>query len=116
MKKISCLICCCLIGTMTLLHAQIYNDYLGAGHTEGISVSSSSSDYLSQQNNTMNGNGLKIDKYAAARFLGNASLGTDYEAIQKLANQGISDWLDEQFDLPPQVSFQQKTWQIWEHF
>ncbi len=52
----------------------------------------------------------------AARFLNYASLGADYETIGRVADQGISDWLEGQFALPPQMSFKDTTWMIWEHF
>lgn len=98
------------------MDAQIYNDYVGAGHFEGITVSSSSNNTLTDPNSTANGNGLGIDEKGAARFLGYASLGADYETIQSIANQGVSDWLDAQFALSLQADFTAKTWEIWEHF
>ena len=54
--------------------------------------------------------------YRAARFLNNASLGADYETIHLVAEQGVPKWLDEQLALPPQCSFTDTTWMIWEHF
>ncbi len=94
----------------------MYNDYIGAGHTEGVSITSSSSTSNTDMIHTLDGSGLGIDEQAAARFLGFASLGADYETIMNVKQQGISNWLDEQLKLPPQVSFEEKTWEIWEHF
>ena len=97
-------------------NAQVYTDYVGAGHSEGVTVTSSSNSDQTDATNTANGSGLGIDAYGAARFLNYASLGADYETINTVANQGISDWLDVQFAMPPQVSFIDTTWMIWEHF
>ena len=104
-----CLACC-------YVQAQVYDDYIGAGHSEGVSISTSSTNTSSNSNSSANGNGLGIDEYAAARFLGYASLGADYETIMAVENQGISNWLDSQFAMPPQVSFKDTTWMIWDHF
>ncbi len=103
---------CCLCIT---LQAQVYHDYVGAGHFSDVAVTSSADNPI-HMNNTANGTGLGVDEYAAARFLNYASLGADYETIQTVANQGISTWLEAQFALPPQSDFQQTTWDIWEHF
>ncbi|MEO1257524.1 MAG: DUF1800 family protein [Bacteroidota bacterium] len=108
--------CLILFFMATALKAQVYDDYLGAGHMEGIMVMSSSNSGQAQANNTINGSGLEIDEYGAARFLGYASLGADYETIQHVAEQGVSDWLDAQFAMAPAVSFKDTTWMIWEHF
>jgi len=96
--------------------SQVYTDYVGAGHSEGVSITSSSNSNSTDIANSVNGSGLGIDDYGAARFLNYASLGADYETINTVANQGISDWLDIQFAMSPQVSFQDTTWMIWEHF
>jgi len=112
MYKISLIIF--LIVGMQSLRAQLYQDYIGAGHVEGISISSSSN--MNQTNQLINGSGFSINEYQAARFLGFASLGADYETIQEVTNKGISNWLDEQMAQGPQVNFQEKTWEIWEHF
>jgi len=100
----------------TALYGQVYDDYLGAGHTRGLRVTSSSSSGQTEVTNTVDASGLDIDAYRAARFLNYASLGADYETIHTVANQGISTWLDAQFAIPKQVSFIDTTWMIWEHF
>lgn len=100
----------------TALYGQVYTDYIGAGHTQGVTFTSSSNSGLTEVLNSVNGSGLGIDTYGAARFLNYASLGADYETIHTVANQGISTWLDAQFAMPKQVSFIDTTWMIWEHF
>ncbi len=112
--KIAITLCCSL--TLQIVIAQINNNYIGAGQTVGVSAITSSNSNMTNPNTTISGAGLGIDENAAARFLGFASLGADYETIQDVANQGISNWLDAQLALPPQVSFQDTTWDIWEHF
>ncbi|MEL7426150.1 MAG: DUF1800 family protein [Bacteroidota bacterium] len=102
--------------SFSLLKAQVYDDYVGAGHTEGVSVFSSSSSGAGNAQNTVDGSGLGVDAPAAARFLNYASLGADYETIQSVAEQGISTWLDNQFAMPVQQNFTDTTWMIWEHF
>ena len=98
------------------ISAQVYSDYVGAGHLEGVTVTSSSNSNQTDATSSVNGSGLGIDEYGAARFLNYASLGADYETITTVANLGISDWLDVQFATPPQVSFMDTTLMIWEHF
>ena len=105
-----------LLTAYSYINAQIYTDYVGAGHSEGVTVTSSSNSNQTDVINSVNGSGLGIDAYGAARFLNYASLGADFETINTVADQGISDWLDAQFAMPPQVSFTDTTWMIWEHF
>lgn len=106
-----------LIGLWTIeVQAQIYTDYIGAGHNQGVIVTSSSSFGPSVPLQTVDGSGLGVDKEAASRFLGFASLGADLETINHVAEVGVSDWLDVQLSLPPQMSFADTTWMIWEHF
>ncbi len=83
---------------------------------QGVTVSSSSNNNLTNSENSFDGSGLGINDSDAARFLNYASLGADFETIQSVADQGISNWLDDQFDMPMQVSFIDTTWMIWEHF
>ncbi len=98
------------------MQGQVYTDYVGAGHSQGVTITSSSSSNQTDATSTADASGLGIDAYGAARFLNYASLGADIETINAVADQGISDWLDTQFAMPPQVSFIDTTWMIWEHF
>lgn len=100
----------------TLMSGQVYDDYIGAGHSHGVHVSSSDSSTTIQQTHSIDGSGLGIDEYAAARFLHKASMGADIETIMLVDSVGISNWIDAQVDMPLQVSFQDTTWQIWNHF
>lgn len=112
-KIISLIILIFLTGNLT---AQVYTDYIGAGHTNGITITSSTNANTSDSVAVANGSGLGIDQYAASRFLSFCSIGADYETITTVANQGYSNWLDAQFAMPLQSNFTAKTWAIWEHF
>ncbi len=98
--------------------AQTHNDYVGAGHQTGISVTTSHS-----QSNSNNGfytiDGFPIMEKApltdAGRFLSQATLGADYETIQKVAAMGYEPWIDEQFNLP-KSEYLPLTQSIYQHF
>ncbi len=96
--------------------AQIYNDYIGAGQTQGVIVTNSSNSNGTAEQSTIDGGGLSIDAFEASRFLSNASLGADFETIQEVSEIGVSTWLDHQFEMPIQVSYIDTTWMIWNHF
>ena len=82
---------------LTSIQSQIYLDYIGAGHNNGITVTSSSgSDSLS----TINGHGVMVDTFGASRFLAQATLGANYEEIHRTANMGVSAWIEEQLAMP----------------
>ncbi len=101
------------------LFGQSYNDYLGAGHSEGITVTSSSQ--LTKANwkeqaagiNTINGSGLDARLLETSRFLAQASFGTDLEYIKTVAASPFEEWIDQQFDAPS-PSFEQITHSIFE--
>jgi len=80
--------------------AQPYTDYVGAGHTNGVTVTTSSSSANTNGINTMNASGIELDYKSASRFLGQATLGYNYEQIEDLAQLGFEAWMDEQFTLP----------------
>lgn len=105
-----------MLGFTYSINAQNYTDYIGAGHDNEVEVLSSSNSSSQIGENTVNGKGLLPDLEAASRFLGQATLGADYETIEYVSQIGINDWLDEQLNLPPLVSFQDTTLMIWEHF
>lgn len=75
-------------------------DYIGAGHNNGIVVTSSNSVIESDASNTVNGRGVMVDTFGASRFLAQSTLGANYEEIHRTANMGITAWLDEQFAIP----------------
>ncbi len=84
-------------------YSQSHADYAGASHSSNLLP-------------TMDRNEHSLNVYDAARFLNYASLGADYETINRVAQQGVPNWLDQQLSLSPQVNFKDTTWMIWEHF
>jgi len=78
--------------------AQQYQDYIGSGHTVGVKVTTSSNYQSADGFNSINGTGFKPDLKAASRFLAHASLGANYQTINNVAQMGISNWLEDQFN------------------
>lgn len=83
------------------LYSQNYFDYLGTGHTDGITVTSSSNQSNATAFKTIDGSGMDNDKMEAARFLAQSTLGFDMAMIEDLAGTDFEDWIDLQIDLPP---------------
>lgn len=91
-------------------YAQEYNDYLGAGHSNGITVTASSEQSRANWNetalgtNTVNGQGIDGRLLETSRFLAQATFGTDLTYIEGLAadseNYYFNDWINDQFNLP----------------
>lgn len=90
-------------GIAPWINAQTYSDYLGAGHDNGITVTTS------HQENTDQDGTRSIDGFPvsdplvladASRFLAQATMGYDYETIQMVAAMGYEAWLDEQMTIP----------------
>lgn len=79
---------------------------MGAGHSKGITVSSSSeqsrTDWAEKafDSNTINGKGLDARLLETSRFLAQATFGTDLEYIKKVAERPFEDWIDDQFTTP----------------
>lgn len=102
MKKILLYGICCIALSIS---AQDYRDYLGAGHSRGITVTSSSqqtrTDWRESAEaiNTINGNGLDGKLLETSRFLAQATFGTDLNYIKFVAEQPFEDWIDTQFEI-----------------
>lgn len=85
-----------------LASGQIYDDYIGAGHNQGITVTSSSDlqqtgwSQTASAEKTINGDGLEGKLSEAARFLSQAAISHDQEEIEHVAEIGIEAWIDEQ--------------------
>lgn len=82
------------------IEAQPYIDYVGTGHFNGITVSTSSSSSGTNGINTVNASGVTLDLKSASRFLGQSSIGYNYEHIEYVAQVGFESWLDWQFTFP----------------
>jgi len=75
-----------------------YSDYIGAGHNDGISVSSS--DQGSIPENSIDASGLDLEIQSASRFLAHATMGFTIDDIQSLTELGYGSWIDRQLELP----------------
>jgi uncharacterized protein (DUF1800 family) len=94
------------------LDSQDYQDYIGAGHFEGISVTTSSNAFNTTGWNTIDGSGLDARKMEAARFFSQASFGASLQEIETMsADLDFGAWLDAQFALPPSLLLP-KLWEI----
>ncbi len=84
-----------------------YNDYIGAGHSNGIIVTTSDNYQLYQGSKTasgihsIDGSGLIGKQIEASRFLSQASFGADIDLIKEVAETGIENWIENQFQLAP---------------
>lgn len=89
------------------LAAQEYQDYLGAGHSRGITISSSPVVEAFSAQSALDGSGVDsaYAKIQASRFLAQATLGADREMIEAVAEQGLEEWLDDQLTVPPTFMF-----------
>ena len=83
----------------TISVAQGYQDYIGAGHNDNIIITSSSSFANATADKTLDGSGLLRDRYMAARFLGQATLGFDESDVDDLMTQGFEAWIDDQIQV-----------------
>ena len=81
--------------------AQVYYDFIGAGQQTGVKVSSSPNINPDSSAHTISGTSLIPDMVGAARFLSQATLGTNYEQIESLSEIGIDTWLSQQFSMTP---------------
>ncbi len=79
--------------------AQVYSDYVGAGQSQDVTVTSS--DPQSNGIHSVNGTGLDLDIQGASRFLAHASMGATIDDIQYVAENGIEFWVDEQLSSTP---------------
>ncbi len=86
--------------------SQKYEDYIGAGHSKDIKISSSSEKteyptlFVAKSQNTINGVGMDAKLMEASRFLSQATLGADINTIKEVAKIGIENWLDLQLEIP----------------
>lgn len=91
----------CLMLPFGLL-GQAYTDYLGAGHSEGFTVTASHSMNNASAENTVNGSGMDSKHFAASRFLQHATMGARQSMVQDLLDteNDFEAWIDNEFDKP----------------
>lgn len=92
-----------------------HNDYLGAGHTTGVTVTTSGTGFFGEGENTINGTGLNQHLRDAARFLGQSTTGASYEVLEDLSTQSFETWIDAQMALP-QMNYLDSSIMVWDHF
>jgi uncharacterized protein (DUF1800 family) len=92
---------CGLFGS-TLWAQYTHPDFIGAGHHNGVTVTTSSNS--DEVNGEATIDGFRIQNADqlkdASRFLAQASFGADFATIEMTAAMGYDAWLDEQFALP----------------
>lgn len=92
----------------TTLSSQTYSDYLGAGHDVGVSITTSDETSTDLDKHVISGTGLVTDLESASRFLGQATLGANFEDIVEVSTIGISKWIDNQLIEPIQINYHDK--------
>ena len=98
-----------LIFLFNIAQAQVYEDYIGAGHSEGITVTTSDNhsfwgwDEVAAGENTINGHGLDARLMETSRFLVQAGFGADLDYISNVSEMDFEDWIDAQFEKPVPV-------------
>ncbi|MEM9822584.1 MAG: DUF1800 family protein [Bacteroidota bacterium] len=89
------------------LNAQTYDDYIGGGHDQNITVTTSSnfqapgSEAIAEGSNTLAISGLTGKLIDAGRFLAQATLGADRTTIDSVAKLDFTSWIDQQFAVSP---------------
>jgi uncharacterized protein (DUF1800 family) len=80
------------------LHAQLYNDYIGAGHNSGITVTASNSVGSSTPQKTLDASGMDYKTFEASRFLAQSTFGANLDVIEDFKeNWEYERWIDSQF-------------------
>lgn len=96
MRQILYILC---LGVLQLpCSGQTYDDYIGAGHSDNVSITSS--DNTSNGIKTVDGDGLDLDIQGASSFLAHATLGATIEEVEKLTQVGYEEWIKEQLAIP----------------
>jgi len=97
----------------SLIWSQDYENYIGAGNTNGVIVTSSSAEDNNEAIKVIDGSGLDATKMEAARFLSQAGWGGDLTAVQDVIDLGFEGWLDDQYNKPVSSYYDQLN-DIWD--
>lgn len=113
-NQISCYLTIFLFYFSTSLIAQNEFIQIGGGVAPAIdvTVTASSIEGIEVGENTISGIGILPNLIAASRFLGQASLGADYETIEDVAQKGFEAWIDEQTAIPYNNTIEQHTFAL----
>ena len=101
------------ISSISIVTAQDYTDYIGAGHSEGITVISSSEEVGSEAFKTIDGAGMNSRLFETGRFLSQATMGADLDLINIVKNMDYGVWIDQQIT-EPVTYLQSEVEDIWE--
>ena len=104
-----------LLFSFSALSAQSGPFTVGAGKFSDVVVTSSNTANGTAAENTVQDNGFLPNLTATSRFLGQSTLGANYETIVAVADKGAENWLDEQLAIPRGFSLEQyvKDLTIW---
>ncbi|MEM9546871.1 MAG: DUF1800 family protein [Bacteroidota bacterium] len=97
------------------LMGQAYTDYIGAGHSEGFTITASHSMTNAGAENSVNGKGMDSRYFSASRFLQQATMGASQQLIDDLMESGndFESWIDDEFNKP--ISYTQPEMEaIWD--
>jgi len=84
------------------VNGQIYLDYIGAGHSDGITITSSAFEEGGEPSNVINGSGMDARAMEASRFLAQTTLGYDLNMVNALKEElDFEAWLDNQIQISP---------------
>lgn len=86
------------VSLSSISYCQEYTDYIGAGHSAGITVTSSSESSDSPAINTINGKGMDVRIFETGRFLSQATMGANIELINTVADMDYGTWIDDQMN------------------
>ena len=103
------------ISSISIVTAQDYTDYIGAGHSEGIIVISSSEEVGSEAFKTIDGEGMNSRLFETGRFLSQATMGADLDLINIVKNMDFGVWIDQQIT-EPVTYLQSEVEDIWEEY
>lgn len=83
------------------LHGQDNSDFLGAGNTQGVTVTASSNFGPLIGQNVINGNGFDAKKMDVSRFFAQSTFGATIEEIEELAQtQNYEGWINAEMAKP----------------
>ena len=99
-SKLFIIILC--VGQISLFGQFRHYDFIGAGHSNEVVVTTSSSTENNSGDRTIDGFDISNEEQLkdASRFLAQCTFGADMATIQMTAAMGYESWLDEQFELP----------------
>lgn len=88
-------------------NTQFYEDYIGAGHSQGIEVTTSDNhqyfgwSQTASGQSTLDGSGMDARYFETARFLSQATLGASATEVAEVAAMVFEDWIEYQAAIPP---------------